>query len=184
MIRSDETLIENCLAGDQSAWSVLVARYKNLVYSVPVRYRLSPEDAADVFQAVWLELFNELGRLRHSGALRSWLITVAARKCYHLKRRRQSRRETTEADLDLDRMPENGLPPEWQAEAEQQQVLRLAMEKLNDRCRTLVQLLFFEDPPLPYAEVARRLGLAEGSIGFIRGRCLQKLRRNLEEIGF
>jgi DNA-directed RNA polymerase specialized sigma24 family protein len=48
----------------------------------------------------------------------------------------------------------------------------------------LVQLLFFEQPPLPYAEVARRMGLATGSIGFIRGRCLEKLRKALVEYGF
>ena len=56
---SDEALLEACLNGDQSAWSTLIARYKNLVYSVPVRYRLTPEDAADVFQQVWLALYSE-----------------------------------------------------------------------------------------------------------------------------
>jgi hypothetical protein len=44
--------------------------------------------------------------------------------------------------------------------------------------------LFFEQPPLPYTEVARRLGLATGSIGFIRGRCLDRLRKLLVESGF
>ena len=56
--------------------------------------------------------------------------------------------------------------------------------KLPPRHRELVQLLFFEQPPLPYAEVARRLGLATGSIGFIRGRCLERLRKALVEFGF
>jgi DNA-directed RNA polymerase specialized sigma24 family protein len=48
----------------------------------------------------------------------------------------------------------------------------------------MVQLLFYQDPPVPYAEVARQMGLAEGSIGFIRGRCLEKLRTFLEQKGF
>ena len=48
----------------------------------------------------------------------------------------------------------------------------------------MVRLLFYEQPPLPYNEVARRLGLATGSIGFIRGRCLQKLRAQLKAAGF
>ena len=42
-------------------------------------------------------------------------------------------------------------------------------------------MLFYEQPARPYADIARSLGLAEGSIGFIRGRCLGKLRKLLEE---
>jgi hypothetical protein len=44
--------------------------------------------------------------------------------------------------------------------------------------------LFFEQPPMPYDEVARRLRLAKGSIGFIRGRCLKRLKDILETKGF
>jgi hypothetical protein len=47
----------------------------------------------------------------------------------------------------------------------------------------MIELLFFEHPPLPYNEVAERLSLARGSIGFIRGRCLKRLKRILEEKG-
>jgi hypothetical protein len=45
-------------------------------------------------------------------------------------------------------------------------------------------MLFFEAPPRPYQQVAAALGLATGSIGFIRGRCLARLRRQLEQLGF
>jgi DNA-directed RNA polymerase specialized sigma24 family protein len=48
----------------------------------------------------------------------------------------------------------------------------------------MVHLLFYEQPPVPYEQVAAELGLAVGSIGFIRGRCLQRLRRILEEMDF
>ena len=56
--------------------------------------------------------------------------------------------------------------------------------QLSPRCREMVRLLFYENPPLPYAEVAQRMGLATGSIGFIRGRCLKKLQQLLEKRGF
>jgi hypothetical protein len=48
----------------------------------------------------------------------------------------------------------------------------------------MINLLFFENPPLAYHQVAQKLKLATGSIGFIRGRCLKKLRKALEERGF
>ncbi len=178
---SDEALLERCLNGDQSAWSALVARYKNLVYSVPVRYRLSPEDAADVFQHVWLALYSELPNVRRTGALRAWLLTVAAHKCFHLKKLHA--RIDPVGEKAFEKMASE-FPSEWLKQAEREQSFREAMDYIPPRCRRLVRMLFYEDPPLPYAEVATRLGLAEGSIGFVRGRCLKKLREQLERRGF
>lgn len=44
-------------------------------------------------------------------------------------------------------------------------------------------MLFFEEPAKPYDDVAKSLGLATGSIGFIRARCLKQMMRALEELG-
>jgi RNA polymerase sigma factor (sigma-70 family) len=178
---SDEALVEACLAGDQTAWTALVARYRNLVYSVPVRYRLSPDDAADVFQQVWLTLFSELPRLRNAGSLRSWLMTVATHQCNRLRRRQALMVGAPEALLE--QLPVDA-GSEFQRRAEKEQTFREAAARLPERCQKLIRMLFYEDPPLPYAEVARRLGLAEGSVGFIRGRCLQKLKTQLEKMGY
>jgi hypothetical protein len=48
----------------------------------------------------------------------------------------------------------------------------------------LVEMLFFESPSRPYSEVAAELGLALGSIGFTRQKCIERLRRQLEDLGF
>jgi RNA polymerase sigma factor (sigma-70 family) len=178
---SDETLVEECLAGNQTAWTTLVARYKNLVYSVPVRYRMPQEDASDVFQQVWLTLFSELPRLRQAGSLRAWLVTVATHRCNHLRRRQLITVGSEESVLD--QMPSEPAPDGHQ-QAEKEQAFREAITRIPERCQKLVRMLFYEEPPLPYAQVAERLGLAEGSIGFIRGRCLQKLKAQLQKMGF
>jgi len=47
----------------------------------------------------------------------------------------------------------------------------------------LIELLFFETPSRPYSEVASELGLAVGSIGFTRQKCIDRLRRRLGELG-
>src|SRR3974377_1861876 len=98
---SDEDLVAECLSGSQQAWTALVSKYKNLVYSVPVRNRMNPEDAADVFQSVWFELHGELHRLRNPGAVRSWLMTVAANQCYRWKKKRQKGGEPGDPGLDI-----------------------------------------------------------------------------------
>jgi DNA-directed RNA polymerase specialized sigma24 family protein len=69
-------------------------------------------------------------------------------------------------------------------EVQEEQAVRDAILRLTPRCAELVKLLFYEHPPVPYNEVAQKLGLATGSIGFIRGRCLNRLQKILAELGF
>jgi RNA polymerase sigma factor (sigma-70 family) len=180
---NDKDLVKECLSGSQQAWAAIVEKYKGLVYSVPVRYRMAPQDAADVFQDVWLDLYSELPNLREPGALRGWLITVAWHKCYQWKLRNR-RLEKSTGEFDGEPTAESATFLDWKERLEQEQMLREAVKTLPERCRVMVEMLFFQDPPVPYADVARQLGLAEGSIGFIRGRCLKKLRVALEQMGF
>jgi RNA polymerase sigma factor (sigma-70 family) len=69
-------------------------------------------------------------------------------------------------------------------DVEREQALREAITTLAPRCRQLVEMLFLESPPRSYQEVARSLQLETGSIGFIRGRCLKRLRTELKKHGF
>jgi RNA polymerase sigma factor (sigma-70 family) len=180
---SDARLITSCLNGNEQAWTALIQKYKNLIYSIPIKYGASPEDAADIFQAVCLELFSELPRIREAEALRSWLMTVTAHQAFHWKRKVRRRAEeelSPEAEEALAVEPS----PELIDEAAREQMLRDALAQLSPRCRTLIELLFYQQPPVPYRDVAERLGLATGSIGFIRGRCLARLQRTLEKSGF
>jgi len=180
---TNKRLVEECLEGNEQAWNVLVDRYKNLIYSVPFRYGAGPQDAADIFQSVCLDLFHELPRLREPEALQGWLIRITINKCYHWKRQRESRAEDSE-NPEMEAVSDADLPTETLAAMEREQQVRQAIGELPPRCREMIELLFFEHPPLPYAEVAQRLRLAKGSIGFIRGRCLKRLKRILEERGF
>src|SRR5438552_15089665 len=69
----DDRLVAACLKGDQQAWSALIDKYKNLIFSIPMKLGLY-DDAADIFQAVCLDLLNDLPRLRESRALPKWLM--------------------------------------------------------------------------------------------------------------
>lgn len=178
----DELLVQGCLQGDQHAWEALIDKYKRLIYSIPIRYGATREDAADVFQAVCIEVFHSLSRLKNVGSLRSWLITLAVRQSYRWKRKQSHHVELDAMEQEI--AEQIATAPETLAQLEQEQIVREVVSKLPPRCAELVQMLFFEQPPLPYAEAARRLGLATGSIGFIRGRCLERLRKLLLESGF
>jgi RNA polymerase sigma factor (sigma-70 family) len=178
----DRALVVACLEGDEGAWAKLVDRYKGLIFSVPLRYGACRDDAADIFQAVCVELFHELPRLRNTDTLRPWLMTVAAHQSYHWKQKQRKKHAREVEGVEADDLPAV-LPPEIAAELEREQLVREAIARLPGRCQEMMRLLFWENPPLPYAEVARRLGLATGSIGFIRARCLDRLQKALEELG-
>src|SRR5476649_958292 len=89
----DAEIIEACLDGNEKAWQALVTRYKRLDYSVPVKWGLSPEDAVDIFQAVWLDCFRQLSSLRNMKRLQPWLIRVAVRKCHRFSESARARGE-------------------------------------------------------------------------------------------
>ena len=178
----DARLVSACLHGDQKAWETLIDKYKKLIYSIPFKYGAGADDAADVFQSVCIEVFNSLGQLKNAESLRSWLITVAVRQSYRWKRKQSNHLELDAMEPEV--AEELASVPETVLQVQQEQIVRGVVEKLPPRCAELVRLLFFEQPPLPYAEVARRLGLATGSIGFVRGRCLERLRKILVESGF
>lgn len=179
----DEKLVQECLNGDEKAWNRLIDKYKRLIYSVPYKYGMAPDDAADIFQNTCVDLFQNLAKLRKIESLRSWLITVATHKCFHFKK--QQRGQDVELDAMEQEVAEEIAPaPEIMQEIQEEQAVRDAVTKLSPRCAELVKMLFFEQPPVPYNEVAQKLGLATGSIGFIRGRCLSRLQKILAELGF
>ena len=180
---TDTRLVRECLNGSEAAWTALVDQYKNLIFSIPIKYGFSSDDATDVFQAVCLELLSELPKLRKPKALPKWIMQVTAHKCFHHKRQLQ-RTEARDAD---DESVEPSTPARAEGilrQAEEEQALRQAMSDLPPRCRELIRMLFFEEPARPYQQLAAELGLSTGSIGFIRQRCLERLRKRLTEAGF
>jgi RNA polymerase sigma factor (sigma-70 family) len=181
----DDRLVTECLKGNQQAWSALIDKYKNLIFSIPIKLGLY-DDAADIFQAVCLDLLTDLPRLREPRALPKWLMQTCYHKC--LQSRRTAERHLPLAGEDGERSRESPgpatLPDDMLLQLEKEQMVRDAIAELAPRCEQMIRMLFFETPARPYEEVAKELGLATGSIGFIRGRCLGKLKQQLENMGF
>jgi RNA polymerase sigma factor (sigma-70 family) len=187
----DADLVARCRDGNQAAWEVLVRRFQRLVYTVPRRAGLSEDQAADVFQVAFSRLFEHLDRLGDASRVQAWLVTTAKReslRVLELSRRVVDLAPAGSAEDDdggdpLDRFADpSPLPDALLADLQQQDRLRRAVEQLDERTRRFVELLFLQDEPLPYSEIAARLGMAEGSIGPTRARSLEKLRAVLSRM--
>jgi RNA polymerase sigma factor (sigma-70 family) len=180
---SDERLVKECLAGSEEAWTLLIQKYKALIYSVPVKYGLPQQEAVEVFQATCVELLQRLPELQKPRALPKWLTLVAHHQCYRWKRQQQ-RLVSRDADPDLPEPETPAIAENILQQTQEEQLLREAVGGLTPQCRRLTEMLFFEIPARPYTEVAAELGLEPGSIGFTRQKCLERLRRRLSELGF
>jgi RNA polymerase sigma factor (sigma-70 family) len=169
-------------ATKEAAWSALIDKYKNLIFSVPIKFGLSRDDASDIFQAVCIDLVSSLEKIREPAALPKWLMQTSYHKCLRWKKE-SSRLVDDSAGVEEKEASTEEIPEEMLGQLQREQLLRDSITSLPPRCQEMVRLLFFEDPPRPYNEVAEQLGLATGSIGFIRGRCLNRLRAQLEKGG-
>lgn len=179
---SDERLVRECLKGNEQAWSFLLDKYKNLIFSIPMKLGLY-EEAADIFQAVCFDLLTDLPKLREPRALPKWLMQTCYHKCARHTRQLEKQIPLHDAEANLPAEPSE-IPQQLLVQIEQEQVVREAIAALPERCERMVHMLFYEEPPRPYEQIAHELGLATGSIGFIRARCLARLRKQLEQKGF
>lgn len=180
----DAELVARCLEEDHDAWATLVKRYERLIASITRKFRLGAEDAADVYQSVNLALFQQLNSLRNQQKLSSWIITVTVRECWKLRERERRTDSLDEPDAPDPSSDAHLLIDEGIQLLERQHFLRRAVALLPDKCRTLIEVLFFRESPDSYEEISRQLGMPVASIGPTRGRCLEKLKKNLEKISF
>jgi len=180
-LETDLDLIRACRKGDAQAWGRLLDKYEVLVYSIPLNYGLSHHDAADIAQLTFTSLIQSLDTLAEDSRLGAWLATVARRNTWRTIER--ARRESVgDYEVLAERLPSLGKPNADQLERwELTDWLNNGLLQLNERCRTLLLALYLEPQEPSYADVATRIGVPVGSIGPTRARCLERLKRALEE---
>lgn len=176
---SDEQLLQACRAGDEGAWQRLLDKYERLVYSIPLNYGLGREEAADIAQIVFTAFLQNVETLRDDSNLGGWLALVARRHTWRvLQRNRREVLEPLDNELTHDLFPGRSNAIErW----ELVEWLNRGLGLVGGRCRELLTALYFESSEPSYAEIAQRLGMAEGSIGPTRARCLKRLQELLTD---
>lgn len=179
---SDRHLIRGCRQGNSGAWRQLLNKYERLVYSIPLKYGLSYEDAADIAQTTFTILIQSLDSLPEDSRLGSWLATVARRHTWRLLKR--NRREIASERLDSTDLSESAVllgrsDADSIEHRELAEWLDRGLSKIGERCRELLLTLYFQPERPSYAEVVERLGIPIGSIGPTRARCLKRLRQIL-----
>ncbi|MCA9753847.1 MAG: sigma-70 family RNA polymerase sigma factor [Gemmatimonadetes bacterium] len=178
----DQELVARCARGDDRAWRELVDRYRRLIYTIPYRMGLDPDEADDVFQITFTRLAERIDRLERPDRVRAWLVTTARRLSLGLV----AKRTPDDSEEILARIEDPGESPSDEvARLEDEQLVRQALLQLGARCAELLSLLYFPQAsgaPATYEEVSARLDMPIGSIGPTRMRCLKKLRAEFDRI--
>ncbi len=187
---STTSLVRRCVQGDAGAWGCLVERYARLVHAIPVRHGLAPQEVDDVGQEVFLALAQNLHEIDDPERLPGWLVTTARRATWRvIQRRRHEESLDAHSGASDEERPATLLvavtptPDDLLVTWSRQEALAQGMERLQDRCRKLLALLFLDHAEPSYDDISAQLGLPKGSIGPTRNRCLQQLRAILQGLG-
>ena len=171
--------------GDDRAWSGLVEMYGNLVYSVARSARLQSEDAEEVFQHTFLALYKNLEKIDDGHRIGKWLTVTASRESIRISRLSSKTRNVGEDNELLEEVIQADVDAadELVAIGAQHETAIESLSQLKPICKDLL-LALFDEKPLSYDEISSTLGIAPGSIGPTRSRCIEKLRSVLIKKGF
>ena len=176
----DRAAIEAVRRGDTSAFTVLVTRYQDQLYTLALRLSGSPPDAADAVQETFTRAFTHVRVLR-AETLRAWLFRVAT-NCVRDQQRKRSRHPEASTETDdgkIIEMPDPSLGPEQNAIShESARLIRAALSALPQDSREVIVLRDINE--FTYPEIAEilecPLGTVKSRISRARAQLLEQLK--------
>lgn len=165
---SDEELVERFRQGERAAFDELVKRHQRAILTLAHRILRSTEDARDVAQRAFVQVYRQLGRFRGESSFRTWLWRIAANLALDALRKRGR-------DARLALVPDERPGRDLLAEHR----LRRALEELPERQRLVVELRAFEE--LSFREIGEIVGSSEDAAKVNFHHALKRLRQALGE---
>ena len=175
----DEDLVRMAQNGSEEAFTILLTRYRSLIWGLAFRICRSEEDAYDVCQETAVRLWKNIRSYRPFNSFQSWLRTIAVNEALRWLKSRKNERVTI--------APEESIPWDLHSGAnkarfrleteDKKEAIMSAMEKLSPSQNTAMVLRYFED--LSISEIARLMNCSEGSVKKHLFRAMDKLKRSI-----
>lgn len=164
-------------SGEEAKIGELVTLVTPILWHTARGQRLDRELAEDVVQSTWLALVRNAESIADPQAILQWLLITTRREAWRVVKRVE-RDDPRDIEDDEIVSGSDELPEEQVLRSETDSRLWQHIAQLSDRCQALLRVIAFADRP-DYTAVAEALGMPVGSIGPTRGRCLAKLREQL-----
>jgi RNA polymerase sigma-70 factor (ECF subfamily) len=183
----EAALISQCVAGDESASAVLVSEHQRMVYQLALHLLNDHNEALDLSQEVFLQVFRMLPRFRGQSTLRTWIYRIVVNQAKN--RQRWWRRRFRSAQVSLDEhveshgelpSPVNGSSPDRML-GRKELALRLKAALLGLPFDQRSAIVLREIEGLSYDEIAYSQGVAVGTVKSRLARARDVLRAELRE---
>jgi RNA polymerase sigma-70 factor (ECF subfamily) len=184
----DNELINDLIQGDPDAFDALITEYQDRVVNTCARFVNNLQDAEDVAQNVFIEVYQSVGRFRSQSKLSTWIYRIAVtksldfvRKMTRKKRMGKVKRlfglDSDEAEMSIDPPDSAPTPLENLASSEQATLLTEALNTLPENQKTAIILTNYEQ--LSQAEVSKIMGNTVSAVESLIHRAKQNLRQKL-----
>lgn len=169
-IDPDAELVERAKEGDTRAFDALILKYGEKLYGLVYNMTAHKEDTHDLLQEIFSRAYRSLGRFRGQSSFYTWIYQIAVNLTLNFLKKRKRGATYSLNDLDsgihqdqafID-LGGQGNPERQAGLKELQKRLNEAMMKLSDSHRTVVTM--FDIQAMPHAEIARVLGVSEGTV--------------------
>ncbi len=182
---TDAALVAQLQQSSEAAFRTLVARFQNQIYRTALSLLRSPEDAEDVAQEVFVEVYQTIGRYRGEAALSTWLYRLATSRALQHQRRRNAKKRFAFftsllgfADQQLPEPPDHAHPQALLESAQQLQQLQQQIGRLPPPQQVAFTLRHEQE--LSYEEIAAVLGTTVAAVESLLFRARHTLRRHLQ----
>ena len=179
------SIIKQVLGGDADAFEHIVKKYEKKVYNLALRYLKNRDDALDLSQEVFIQVYNNLAQFRGDSQFSTWIYRVTYNKCVDMLRKTQKLRRNVVMSTDDENFFETrdcraSIEEDYEGRETLVTVMKI-IDTLPSEQRDVVILRYIKD--LSYSQIADVLGIAEGTIKSRLNRARLKIKEQLKESG-
>jgi len=171
---TDVELINACLNGQQEAFTELVNRYKNLVYSIILRKSNNSEEIDDLAQDVFLKIYKNLASYSPEFKFSTWVMRITSNHIIDFHRKRRAETVPLEAAAEVASEDKRSSPEDSLIQREESKRIDLILEELPAMYK--IPIVMYHQKDMSYQEIADKLGepLSKVKNRIFRGRKILK----------
>jgi len=186
--QEDRELVASAKKGDNKAFEALLKKYRKSVYYMLLKMIKNPDDAEDLTQEAFAKAFNSIDKFDATYAFSTWLFRIATNNCIDFIRKKRVQTVSIDQPMEgddgsnirFDVKDENLDPNQTMLKKQRKKYLNMAIERLPEKYRTLVELRYFRE--LSYEEVAQELQIPLGTVKAQLFRARELLSQELKNI--
>ncbi|MCF8345272.1 MAG: sigma-70 family RNA polymerase sigma factor [Bacteroidales bacterium] len=179
--REDPYYVKRILEGDTAAFSALVDKYKDWVFTIVFRILRNREETEETAQDVFLKAYRSLNKYRGKSKFSTWLFSIAYNTAISKSRKRKLKTADLEEKL-IENYTEDAINEdlsEYTLEV-QQRLIDRALEKLNDEDNLMIRLFYKNDNSIE--EIAEIMGLGGSNVKVRLHRIRNKLLTEINHL--